>query len=53
MRVLIAITILAIVAFGLYKTLKAGDDTPNVPGGAGHGHEYTGEEQPDDEEHDE
>jgi hypothetical protein len=52
----IIIIIAAIVALGLYKTLKRGDGTPGVHGGAGHEHEHTGEAaepRPDDQDHDE
>jgi len=54
--IVIIIAILAIIAFGVYKNSKVDGGTPNVPGGAGHENEHTGEEKeprPDDEDHDE
>ncbi len=57
MRTIIVIAILAIVAYGLYRTLKIDNETPSVQGGAGasQGNEHTGDEkepQPDDQDHD-
>jgi hypothetical protein len=57
MRTIIVIAILAIVAYGLYRTLKIDNETPSAQGGVGasHGNEHTGDEkepQPDDQDHD-